>query len=348
MNYAGLTWTRHRPWQNAIAGNTTRARTRVFCAAALVFCCAGASQAATVAQAYPTKPIRIIVTNGPGSGPDIFSRVIGAKLTEAWGQQIVIDNRAGANGIIGNEIGARAAPDGYTLLMVTLQAVLVTAMNDKLTYDIVADFAPISLLGSTPFIMVAHPSVKAASVRELIVLANTRPGELQYGSTGPGSPSHVAIEIFKSMTGVNLFHVPYKAVVPAISDTLANQVQLTLQAVPALLPIIRSGKLKALGVTSPQRTALAPDLPAIAETLPGYEFMGWYGLFAPAGTARDILDKLNAALNAALKTAEFRDRLTALGAEPLGTTPREFAAHIAAEVGKMRKATQAAGVRTEQ
>ncbi len=213
--------------------------------------------------------------SGPGSGPDIVSRVIGSKLTEAWSQQVVVDNRAGANGIIGAEIGARAAPDGYTLLMVTSQAAIVAAMFEKLNYDLVRDFSPISLLASTPFAMVVHPSVPATSIKELVALAKAKPGELRYGSTGAGSPSHLATEIFKSMTGIDLFHVPYKTVSPALTETMAGQVQLTIQVVPSVLPMVKAGKLRALGVTSLKRTSLAPDLPTIAESVAGYQVMGW-------------------------------------------------------------------------
>jgi tripartite-type tricarboxylate transporter receptor subunit TctC len=318
-----------------------------FLAAALVLSLVNTSWAAGAARDYPSKPIRIIVMNGPGSGPDIVSRVIGIRLTEAWGQQIVIDNRAGANGIIGAEIGARAAPDGYTLLMVTSQAAIVDATYEKLNYDLVKDFSPISLLASTPFAMVINPSVPATSIKELIALAKAKPGEIQYGSTGSGSPSHLATEIFKSMSGIDLFHVPYKAVSPALTDTMAGQVQLTVQVVPSVLPMVKAGKLRALGVTSLKRTSLAPDWPAISESVAGYEFMGWYGLVAPARTSGEIISKLNAELIGALKTAEFRERLAGIGAEPSGTTPQAFAAHIRAEVEKMRKAAKAAGVRAD-
>ncbi len=322
-------------------------RVRAFFAAALVLGSVATSAAAAVAQGYPARPIRIIVMSGPGSGPDIVSRLIGSKLTEAWGQQVVVDNRAGANGIIGAEIGARAAPDGYTLLMVTSQAAIVAAMFEKLNYDLVRDFSPISLLASTPFAMVVHPSVPATSVKELVALAKAKPGELRYGSTGAGSPSHLATEIFKSMTGIDLFHVPYKTVSPALTETMAGEVQLTIQVVPSVLPMVKAGKLRALGVTSLKRTSLAPDLPTISESVAGYQVMGWYGLVAPARTRTEIISKLNAKLVEELKTAEFRERLSGLGAEPLGTTPQEFAAHIRAEVEKMRKAVKAAGVRPD-
>lgn len=304
--------------------------------------------AAALAQAYPRKPIRIIVSSMPGSGPDIVSRVIGSKLTDAWGQQVIVDNRVGANGIIGAGIAARAAPDGYTLLLVTSQVVMVAAMQEKLNFDLIRDFSPVSLLASTPFAMVVNPSVPAKSVNELIALAKTKPGELRYGSTGAGSPSHLATEIFKSMAGIDLFHVPYKSVAPALTDTMAGQVQLTIQALPAVMPMVKTGKLRALGVASLQRTPLAPDLPTIAESVAGYHVRGWYGLLAPAKTQGEIISKLNARLVEILKTAEFQERLSGLGAEPFGTTPGEFGLHIRTEMEKYRKAMEAAGVRMDR
>ncbi len=324
-----------------------KTRLMALLAAVSVLSPVGTPRAAGIAQDYPSKPIRIIVMSGPGSGPDILSRLMGTKLTEAWGQQIIVDNRAGANGIIGAEIGARAAPDGYTLLMVTSSAAIVAAIVEKLNYDLVKDFSPVSLLASTTFSMVVHPSVPATSVKELIALAKAKPGELRYGSTGSGSPSHLATEIFKSMTGIDLFHVPYKSVVPALTDTMAGQVQLTIQVVPSVLPMVKAGKLRVLGVTSLRRTSLAPDWPTISESVAGYEVMGWYGLVAPARTSGDIISRLNAELLKELKTSQFRERLAGIGAEPIGTTPQEFATHIRAEMEKFRKAAKAAGVRMD-
>lgn len=319
-----------------------------FAATALAAAAAVAGGAAFAAeQQYPQRPIRVIVMNGPGSGPDIVSRVLGVRFTEAWGQQVVVDNRAGANGIIGAEIGAKAAADGHTLLMVTSQAAIVDATTEKLPYDLVKDFSPIGQLATTPFAMVINPSVGAASVKDLVALSKTKPGELRYGSTGPGSPSHLATEIFKAMSGADLFHVPYKAVAPALTDVMAGQVQLTLQVVPSVLPFVKSGKLRALGVTSGNRSNFVPDWPAIAEAVPGYEFMGWYGLVAPARTPPAVIARLHAEMQSALKSPEFRERLAGIGAEAAGTGPAEFAAHIRSEVGKMRKAAAVAGLRAQ-
>ena len=302
---------------------------------------------AAAAAQYPTRPIRIIASTTPGSGPDIMSRLIGHRLTEAWGQQIVVDNRAGASGIIGTEIAAKAAPDGYTLLMLTSSHVIVEALFRKLNYNLVRDFAPISLLASTPFLLTVHPAVPAASVKDLIALAKARPGDLHYGSGGPGTPPHLATEIFKTMTGIDLVHVPYKGITPALIDTAAGQVQLTIAVIPAALPFLKSGKLKALGVTSLKRTPLVPDVPPIAESVPGYEVIGWYSLVAPAKTPAEIISRINAEANRALKTPEVRQRISALGAEAIGSTPQDLGAHMRAQIDKLSKAVKAANLHRE-
>ncbi len=312
------------------------------CAAVLMLSLAG-KFAAAAAQPYPTKPIRIIALSSPASGPDIVGRLLGQKFTEAWGQQVIVDTRPGASGIIGAEIASKAAPDGHTLMIATSQAVIVSVMYKKLPYHLLKDFSPISMLATTPFILAVHPSVPAASIKELIAYAKSKPGELRYGSGGSGSPPHLSAEIFKSMTGIDILHVPYKGVTPAMTDTVAGQVQMLISVIPAVLSTVKSGKLKALGVTSAQRSPFVPDLPAIAETVPGYEFIGWYSLVAPAGTPARILGKINAEIGSILKTPEFRERLAALGAEPVSSTPQELAAYMQLQTGKMRKAVQESG-----
>ena len=304
---------------------------------------------ATVAEAqnYPTRPIRIIALSSPGSGPDIVGRLIGSKLTEAWGQQVIVDTRPAATGIVGSEIAARSAPDGHTLLIVTAQAVIVSVMYDKLPYNLIRDFAPITLVASTPFILAVHPSVAATSVKELIALAKSKPGQLRYGSGGSGSPPHLSAEIFRSMTGIEVLHVPYKGITPAMIDTVAGQVQFLISVVPAVLPTIRSGKLRPLGVTSAKRTALVPDLPTIAETVPGYEFIGWYSLVAPAKTPQAILARLNAEVVKALKTPEFHERFSGLGAETIGSTQKELADYLPVQTEKMRKAVKDSGAKPD-
>lgn len=323
------------------------ARAGARCAAAMVLAQLSAVMPALAADAYPNRPIRIVVPNSAGSGLDAVSRLIGNHLVAAWGQQVVIDNRAGAGGNIGTEIVARALPDGYTLLMMTSLNPILYAMYEKHSYDLVKSFAPITLLGSAPFILVVNPSVAATSMRDLIALAKAKPGQLNYGSPGSGSSAHLSTEMLKSMTGMNLVHVPYKGTTPVVIDTMSGQLQLATLVATAVLPSIRAGKIRALGVTTLKRTPLAPEVPAIAETVPGYEWTGWYGLVAPAGTPREIIGRLNAEQNRALKTAELRDQLFNLGAEVLGTSPEEFALHIRTQLDKMRVAIKVSGARPD-
>lgn len=316
-------------------------------AAIAVFALGAVVPISSAAQAYPTRPIRIIALSSAGSGPDIVGRLIGAKLTEAWGQQVVVDPRPAATGIVGSEIAAKSAPDGQTLVIITSQAVIVSVMYEKLPYSLARDFAPITLIATTPFILAVHPSVAAHSVKELIALAKSKPGALRYGSGGSGSPPHLSAEIFKSMTGIDMLHVPYKGITPAMVDTVAGQVQLLFSVIPAVLPTIKSGKLRPLGVTSAKRTALVPDIPAISETVPGYEFIGWYSIFAPAKTPAAIIAKLNAGITKALETPEFRERFISLGAEPKPSTPKELAEYLRQQTDKMRKAVQDSGARPD-
>jgi tripartite-type tricarboxylate transporter receptor subunit TctC len=220
-------------------------------------------------------------------------------------------------------------------------------MYEKLPYDLLKDFAPISLMASTPFLLVVHPLVAATSIRELIELAKSKPGQLLYGSGGSGSPPHLSAEIFKSMTGIDLVHVPYKGITPALMDTVGGQVQMVISVIPAVLPTVRAGRVRALGVTSAKRTPLVPDLPTIAETVPGYEFIGWYSLVAPAKTPPAILSKLNAEVVKALKTSELQDRLSNLGADPIGSTQVELAAYLPEQLEKMRKAVKDSGARPD-
>ena len=302
---------------------------------------------ATHAQTYPSRPIRLIALSSPGSGPDIVGRLVGQRLTDAWGQQVVVDTRPGASGIIGAEIASKSAPDGHTLVILTSQQAIVSGMYSKLPYDLARDFSPITLMATTPFLLAVNPKLPAHSVAELIALAKSRPGELRYGSGGSGSPPHLCAEIFKSMTGIKMMHVPYKGVTPAMLDTVAGQVQLVFSVIPAVLTTVKAGKLRALGITSVNRSPLVPDVPPIADTVPGYAFIGWYSLAAPKGTPPPILDRLNAELVQALKTPEFHDRFSALGAEPLGTTRAEATKFLHEQMEKMRKAVQASGAKVD-
>lgn len=299
------------------------------------------------AQPYPVRPVRVIVMSTPSSGPDILARLLNPKFTEAFGQAMVVDNRAGASGIIGAEIGARAAPDGHTLTMATSQIVIVSVMYEKLPFDLQKDFAPISLLGSTPFIIVLNPSVPAATIKEFVALLKSKPGQMRYGSAGSGSPPHLAAERFKSMTGTAIDHVPYKGLAPALTDTISGQLQMTISVVPMIMPHIKAGRVRAIGVTSLTRTPLAPELPTVAESIPGYEVTGWYGLLAPAKTPAPLITRLNTEFVKAMKSADIMEKMSGLGAEAKSSTPEQFAAHIRAETEKMRAAVKASGAKVE-
>ena len=313
---------------------------------AVAICALGAASHA-LPQAYPSRPLRIIAATTPSSGPDIMARMIGQKLTEAWGQQVIVDNRAGGSGIIGTEIAARAAPDGYTLLIATMLQVIVQAMYPKPPYDLMRDFTPITLMASAPFILSVNPSVRANSVAELIALAKAKPKTLHYGTGGAGSPPHLSAELLRAKTGIDLVHVPYKGIVPAITAQVAGEIQLTFAVVPAVLPMLKSGKVRALGVTSAQRTPLAPDLPTIAETVPGYEFIGWYTLVAPARTPGEILNRLNAEVVRAVKTAEISERITNLGADVIGSTAPQAQAFMRAQLEATRAVVKLSGAKPD-
>jgi tripartite-type tricarboxylate transporter receptor subunit TctC len=306
-----------------------------------------ASAAETPAHTYPSRPLRIIVASTPSSGPDIMARMIGHKITEAWGQQVVVDNRAGASGMIGTEIAARSPADGYTLLIATMGQVVPQVMHSKPPYDLLRDFEPITLMATTPFIMSVTPTVRASSVAELIALAKANPKSLRYGTSGPASPSHLSVELLRSRTGVELVHVPYKAIMPAVTAQIAGEIQLTFAPITALIPMMRSGKVRALGVSSAQRSALVPDLPTIAETVPGYELIGWYSLVAPAKVPQEIIARLNGEVVKAVKTAEIRERIANIGAEPMGLSARETRAFIRERLDLTRALVKDSGARLD-
>ena len=303
---------------------------------------------AQAAEKYPAKPIRLIALSSPGSGPDVVGRLIGARFNESMGQQVVVDTRPGATGIIGAEIAANAAPDGYTLVIITSQQTIVSVMYDNLSYSLQKDFTPISLIGRTPFILAVNAKVPATSIRELIDLARSRPGKLRYGSGGVGSPPHLSAELLKRMAGFDVQHIPYKGVTPAMTATIAGQVDMLISVIPAILPTVRTGQLRALGVTSAKRATLVPDVPAIAETLPGYEFIGWYSIFAPSGTPAPIVEKLNREIVTAVQSPAMTKHLLSLGIEPMTSTPQELAAYLAVQVKKMTVAVEAAGAQRER
>jgi tripartite-type tricarboxylate transporter receptor subunit TctC len=307
---------------------------------------AAGAVALACAQGYPVKPIRIVIT-GASSGPDIMARLVGQRLTEAWGQQVLADARPGASGRIAAEHVSRAPADGYTLMIVTSQFAIGAALYEKLPYDSIRDFAPIVLIASTPFVLVVHPAVPARSVKELVALAKSRPGELHHGSSGPGSPPALAAQRFKTLTGTDMLHVPYKGGSQAVVDTVAGQIHMTFAVVPAVLTIVKQGKLRGLGVTSLKRTPLAPDLPTVSESVPGYEVIGWYGLVAPARTPAEIISRLNAEVVKALQTPEFRDRLVGMGAEVIGSTPQQFATYLPQQIEFNRQLIKESGARPD-
>lgn len=305
--------------------------------------------ATAVAQgtAYPAKPVRIVVPSSPGGGTDILARVLAQKLSESQGQQFVVENRPGAGQVIGIEAVARSAPDGYTLLMAASAIVINEVLYAKPPYDTLRDFVPVTLGASLPNILVVHPALPVKSVRELIALAKARPGQLNYSSAGSGTSPHLSMELFRLMAGITLTHVPYKGTGPATVDLVAGQVQLSMPNVLTALPQIKGGKLRGLGVTSAKRATGLPDIPAIAETLPGYEAIQWYGLLAPAGTPREIVNKVQAETARILVLPEVKARLAADGADAVGNRPEEFAAYIRTEIAKWGKVAKAGGIKLE-
>ncbi len=300
---------------------------------------------APAATGYPEKPIRFILGFPAGGGSDILARVIGQKLADAWGQQVVIDNRPGAGGNIAAEIAARSAPDGYTIYMGTSSSHAINvSLYRKLGYDPEKDFAPVSLIASAQNILVVHPSVPAKSVREFIAFAKQRPGQLSYASTGIGTAAHLAAELFKNMAGVDIVHVPYKGPA-AVTDVISGQVHLTFGRIAVVLPHVKSGRLRALAVTGARRSVLLPDLSTVAESgLPGFEVSPWFGVLVPTGTPSPIITKLNAGITGILKDPGVRERLAGEDFEPVISTPEQFASHIRAETMKWAKVIRAAGI----
>ena len=322
--------------------------------AAIAACCTALAipsvtlfSATTLAQTSPAKPIRIVVAGAAGGRPDILSRLMSPQLTEALGHPIVVDNRAGASGRIGVEVAAKASPDGHTLLMVTSSNACVEAMSRNPQYKIARDFSPISLVGTVTSVLLVHPSVPATSVRELVALAKSRPGVLKHGSSGPGSSSHLPAEIFKVRTSTNILHVPYKASSQALVGVMAGEIDMIFNPITAAMSMIKSGKLRALGVTSLKRTALALDLPSISETIPDFEFLLWQGFLAPANTPPEILSKLNAAVIKVLNTPAVQKGMAVIGNEPRGTSQMELAAFIDDYMKQVREVIRISGVKLE-
>src|SRR4051812_22822639 len=300
----------------------------IFGACALAF----AVTNALAQSAYPTKPVRMIVPSSAGGGSDIIARIIAPKLGERLGQQIVVENRAGAGTMIGNEAVARATPDGYTLLLAVSTLATNPAIYRKVPYNALTDFAPVTLVLSAPNILVVHPSLPVKSVKELIWFSQARPGQINYASAGTGTNPHLSMELFLSMANLKMVHIPYKGSAPAIVDLIAGQVPVSMATMLTGLPHVRAGRLRALGVTSAQRTAVARDVPSIAESgVPGYEAVQWYGVVAPAQTPKEIVARLNRELVAVLKLPDVKERFAADGGDAGGNSPEEFARYLKVE-----------------
>jgi tripartite-type tricarboxylate transporter receptor subunit TctC len=314
-------------------------------AASPVVTAAGAPDAA-----YPTRPVRIIVAYTPAGTTDILARALGQKMSEAWGQPVIVDNRPGANGNIGTEVAARATPDGYTLLMATAATHSINnTLYPKLTWHAQRDFAPISLVAVVPNILVVNNALPVKSVKDLIAHAKANPGKLNFGSPGIGSTAHLSMELFKTLTGTSLNHVPYKGSAGVLADVMGGQIALTMDNIPVYLPHVKSGKIRALAVSSPQRTAAAPDIPTVAEAgVPRFEALSWFGLLAPARTPPALVARVAAETQRILKLPDVNERISALGATPVGGTPQEYAAFIASEITKWAKVIKDAGVTLEK
>ena len=301
------------------------------------------------AQNYPSKPIRLIVPNAAGGSTDLVARTTANKLSDSLGQPVVIENRAGSGGIIGAELVARSAPDGYTLLMGTIGNLVISPhLYPNLAYDPLRDFAPVAQVASAAYFLVVHPAVPARSVNELVALAKARPGQLAYASAGSGTGSHLATELFLSVARIDVTHVPYKGGTPGLTDLISGQVQLMFNGIPSSLPHIKSGRIRPLALTAAKRTAAAPGVPTMAESgYAGAESTSWTGLLAPAGTPRAIVERLNADLRKALQAPEVRTRLAADGADPVGSSPEAFSAYIKVELAKWGKVVKASGAKAD-
>ena len=300
------------------------------------------------AQAYPSKPIRIIVPYPPGGPSDMQARLIGIELTKAWGQTSVIDNRGGGSGIIGTELAARADADGHTLILMSATNAVQPGLYPKLPYDLARDFAFITQITSGPGIMVVNPALPVRSASELIAYARARPGKVSFGSAGNGAPSHLAVELLKVMAQIDVVHIPYKGMAPALTDVIGGQIQSSIPTIAGGLPLTRAGKLRALAVTGAQRSPAEPALPTVAESgVPGYQASNWYGFAAPAKTPRAIVDKLNREFARIMAAPDVREKLLNVGMEPATTTPEQFTGFVKAEVVKWTKVVKSAGIHAD-
>jgi tripartite-type tricarboxylate transporter receptor subunit TctC len=312
----------------------------------LIAACAGTTLVS--AQSYPVRPIRVIVPGSPGSANDFTARAIAQRLTDAWGQQIVIDNRSGAGGILAHELAAKATPDGYTLIFSTSAGLVINPLLRKVPYDSFLDLTPISLGSINPQMLFSNPSLPAASVEELIALARARPGQLNCASAGTGTPNHLGCELLKSTAKIDFVHVPYKGATYGITDVVAGQAQFMFNSIPAVLPLARAGKIRALGVGSTKRSVAAPEVPTIAETIPGFECVNWYAMLAPAKTPPAIVAKLNGEIVKMIADPPFAQRLIELGSEPQSSSPGELLAHMRKESERWDRVIKAAHLKIER
>jgi tripartite-type tricarboxylate transporter receptor subunit TctC len=322
---------------------------RGFLAIAASVACLALASAPAQAQPFPSKPVRVIVQYPPGGTPDIYGRIMAAELAKAWSQSVVVENRTGASGTIGTEAVAKAAPDGYTLLFAADAPITVVPnLLTKVGYDPVRDLTAIVNVAQGPFMLMVHPSVPAANLGELIALIRSQPGKWSYASSGSGSQQHLSMELIRTMAGgLDMVHIPYKGFGQALADVLANQVPMLFGGVTASIQLTRSGKLKGMGVTSAQRVAAIPEVPAIAETLPGFDILAWYGFMGPAGMPPEIVRKINADVVAIVKRPDFRERLLKDGIEPVANTPEAFAAQVKTDLAKWAKVVKASGAKVE-
>jgi tripartite-type tricarboxylate transporter receptor subunit TctC len=301
------------------------------------------------AQTWPAKPIRLVAPSTPGDAPDVIARMVAEKLSTSLGQQVVVENKPGAGGVVGSDAVAKSAPDGYTLIMGNAGSHGINAaVYSKLPYDIQRDFAPVSQVAIAPNVMVINPGVPANSVAEFIAYAKAQPGKLSYASGGNGSSAHMSMELFKSMAGIDLQHIPYKGSSPALTDLVAGQVVVFIGNMPPTVPLVKAGKLRALAVTTKSRSTLMPELPTISEAgLPGYETVAWFGVLAPANTPPDIVNRLSQEIAKIAKSPEMREKLLAMGAEPVGGTPEEFKAVIDRDIAKWKPLAQKVGIKVD-
>jgi tripartite-type tricarboxylate transporter receptor subunit TctC len=301
-----------------------------------------------MAQPYPSKPVRMVITYPPGGNTDLVGRAMAAKLSEQVGQQVVVDNRGGAGGVLGTMITAQAAPDGYTIMLGTSAGMVVNPLlQSKLPYDAMKDFAPVSNVIILPQLLVANPQLPAKTMKDLVALAKAKPGWLSAGSSGVGTPNHLGTELLKALANVNILHVPYKGGAQALTDVMGGQIHMAFSSVPAMIPHLKAGRLIALGVGSAKRTPALPNVPAIGEIVPGYEYSTWYGIFAPARTPQPIVARLNSEIVKALAAPEIHQRFVANGGEPAPSTPDELRRYMIEESARWAKTIKLAGIRIE-